>query len=98
MNRITRGASFDYVLSLDGIGPTDFVGWTTECYLRDFSGKLIATIPSQWVDPAVPVALELFEIDTSKWRLGTAVMDVHFTSPDGYVRTLEDKIQWEITQ
>ena len=46
MNQLRLPASFDYILSLDGIGPTEFVGWTTECQLRDFSRKLIAIIPS----------------------------------------------------
>lgn len=98
MNQLRLPASFDYILSLDGIGPTEFVGWTTECQLRDFNRKLIAIIPSAWVDPTIPVALELVQLDTSKWKPGVAILDVIFTGPEGYVRTLENPIQWELVR
>lgn len=98
MNRHTCGATFDYVLHLNGVGDTEFVNWTTECQLRDFSGKLLAVVESQWVDPAAPVSLALFTLDTSKWRPGVAMLDVAFTGPDGYVRTLRDPVQWELTR
>jgi len=98
MNQHTCGATFDYVLSLNGVEPTEFVNWTTECQMRDFSGKLLAIVESQWINPAAPVALALFEIDTSKWRPGVALMDVRFIGPDGYIRTLQEPIQWELTR
>lgn len=96
MNKHPCGSTFDYVLSLTGIDPSDFLGWTTVCQLRNFNGALISEIESTWVDPAAPVALTLFKLDTSTWRPGAASLNVKFTSPSGYVRSLKDPVEWEL--
>jgi hypothetical protein len=98
MNKHSCGSTFDYVLSLEGVELTEFVGWTTLCNLRDFSGALIASIDSAWIDPAVPVALALMKLDTSTWRPGVATLNVKFTSPNGYVRTLKEPVNWELVK
>ena len=96
MNRHRCGATFDYVLYLEGVSPTEFVGWSTECQMRNFDGKLLNVIPSAWVDESAPVAVSLLQLDTTKWKPGSVIVDVLFTDSEGYVRNLENPIQWEL--
>jgi hypothetical protein len=91
------GNTFDYVLSLTGVEPTEFVGWNTRCQIRDSQGRLIDEIDSEWVNPAQPIALSLFKMDTTGWNPGFASLNVQFIRiVDGYTRSLEDPLEWEL--
>lgn len=90
------GNTFDYVLSLTDIDPADFVGWTLLCQMRNASGQLIDTIDAQWVDPATPIAIALFKLDTNGWKPGPATMNIRFTGPDDYARSLLEPIDWQL--
>lgn len=90
------GTTFDYMLSLTDVDPTDFVGWTLLCQMRNASGQLIDTIDATWNDPAVPIAVDIFKLDTSQWKPGPATLNIRFTGPDGYERSLLQPIYWQL--
>lgn len=90
------GNTFDYLLSLDDVGPTEFVGWSLLCQMRDNFGQLIDTIDASWVDPAAPTAIYLFKLETSNWKPGFASLNIRFTGPDGYDRSLLEPIKFNL--
>jgi hypothetical protein len=71
--------------------PIDLSGWTVTCQVRFPEDESRATIAVSWLGPTT---IRLFSNDTGKWLVGTAHIDLQFTSPEGIkVSTKTEKIR-----
>jgi len=92
-----RGDSLSYL----GMIPATYVDgyfsdWVLSAMIRSFPYyTLIDNLIVEWVDPTTAREFTVTKIDTTAWPVGTAVMDIQLTRPDGFVRST-DTVQIEI--
>lgn len=100
-----RGQTFSIIVDVPNtVADGALIGWTVEAHLRKINdgspNGLIATLTSYWEDADTTRQIHLYHNITDAWPLGTAELDVKFTSAGGeklYSETLTFDIIRSIT-